>query len=75
MPGGGGTQYKRSYKGRAAIMGSKISLYELPLIKARIWYMNLMIFPKFEPKLFKLKKILEMLGDFAQSLALRPIGI
>ena len=40
----------------AANMGSKISLlvYEWPLIKCKIWYMNGLIFqkfPKFEPKL------------------------
>ena len=52
----GGTQYKRPWWACAANMGSKISLlvYEWPLIKCKIWYMNGLIFqnfPKYEPKL------------------------
>ena len=58
-PGGGGYSVQKTLRGRAANMGSKISLllYECPLKKCRIWYMNGSIFqnfPKFEPKLGRL---------------------
>ena len=54
--GGAGYSVQKTLRGRAANMDSKISLlvYEWPLIKCRIWYMNGSIFqnfPKFEPKI------------------------
>ena len=55
----GGTQYKRPY---GDVPPSKISLsvYEWPLIKCKIWYMNglifFAIFPKFEPKLAQISE-------------------
>ena len=53
---GGGYLVQKTQGGCAANMGSKISLlvYEWPLIKCKIWYMNGSIFQnlaKFEPKL------------------------
>ena len=52
----GGWYSVLNFQGCAANMGSKISLlvYEWPLTKCKIWYMNGSIFqnfPKFEPKL------------------------
>ena len=57
---GGGTQYKDP-GGCAANMGSKISLlvYEWPLVKCKIWYVNGAIFqnfPKFQPKLAQIEE-------------------
>ena len=45
-PGGGGYLVQKTLQGCAANMGSKISLlvYEWPLIKGKIWYMNGSIF-------------------------------
>ena len=68
---GGGSEQKTQL-GRAANMGSKISLvvYEWSLIKCRIWYVNGSVFQnflKFEPKWLKFKKILEKSGDFGQN--------
>ena len=47
--GGGGYLVQKTIRGCAANMGSKISLlvYEWPLIKCKIWYMNGLIFQKF----------------------------
>ena len=58
---------QKTLRGCTANMGSKIRLlvYEWPLIKCKIWYMNGLIFQKFP----KFKKILEKLGNFAQNLA------
>ena len=46
---GGGYLVQKTLRGCAANMGSKISLlvYEWPLIKCKIWYMNGLIFKKF----------------------------
>ena len=58
---GGGYSVQKTLWKHAANMGSKISLlvYEWPLIKCRIWYMNGSIFqtfPKFQPKLAQIFK-------------------
>ena len=47
--GGGGYLVQKTLRGCAANMGSKISLlvYEWPIIKCKIWYMNGSIFSKF----------------------------
>ena len=52
----GGYLVQKTLRGYAANMGSKINLlvYEWPLIRCKIWYMNGSIFQnlaKFEPKL------------------------
>ena len=59
LPTGLDESVEKALLGRAANMGTKISLllYEWPLIKCKIWYMNGSIFqnvPKFEPKLAQL---------------------
>ena len=55
----------------AANMGSKISLlvYEWPLIKCKIWYMNGSIFQNLSQNWLKFKKILEKIGNFVQNFA------
>ena len=70
-----GTPYKRysiqkTLQGRATNMGSKISLlvYEWPLIKCKIWNMN-MNFPKFEQKLAHILDFFFKTGHFAQNWA------
>ena len=55
-------------------MGSKISLlvYEWPLIRCKIWYMNgsfFKIWPNLSQNWLKFKKILEKIGNFVQNLA------
>ena len=64
---GGGYLIQKTLRGCATNMGSKISLlvYEWPLIKCKIWYMNGSIFQNW----LKFKKILEKIGNFVQNLA------
>ena len=74
LSSGGGYLVQKTLRGCAANMGSKISLlvYEWPLIKCKIWYMNGLIFQKFRnlsQNWLKFKKILEKSGDFVQNLA------
>ena len=76
MSGGGEYSVQKTLQGRAANMGSKISLlvYEWPLIKCRNLYMNGLIFQnfqKFERNWLKFKKILEKSGE--REVALKQI--
>ena len=71
---GGGYLVQKTLRGCAANMGSKISLlvYEWPLIRCKIWYMNGTIFkiwPNLSQNWLKFKKILEKIGNFVQNLA------
>ena len=52
-------------------MGNKICLlvYEWPLIKCKIWYMNGSIFQTLSQNWLKFKNILEKIGNFVQNLA------
>ena len=66
-----GYSVQKTLRGCATNMSSKISLlvYEQPLIKSKIWYMNESIFknfPKFDPIL---AQSLGKSGDFTQNLA------
>ena len=67
--GGGGYLVQKTLQGCAANMGSKISLlvYEWPLIKRKIWYMNGLIFqmfPKFESNLAQIQENFGKIGWF-----------
>ena len=70
----GGYLVQKTLQGCAANMGSTISLlvYEWPLIKCKIWYMNGSIFSKFGQIWAKIgskfKKILDKIGNFVQNL-------
>ena len=71
LGGGWVTQYKRPYEECATNMGSKISflVYEWPLIKCKIWYMNEWVnfsifFQIMIQNWVKFKNILEKLGWF-----------
>ena len=63
--GGGGYLVQKTLRGCAATMGSKISLlvYEWPLIKCKIWYMNGSIFQNLANLSLFLKKILEKIRN------------
>ena len=78
----GGYLVQKTLRGCAANMGSKINLlvYEWPLIKCKIWYMNGSIFqnlPKFEAKIgSNLRKFWKKLVIlFIFWLKIEPIGI
>ena len=69
-PGGGGYLVQKTLQRCAANMGSKISLlvYEWPLIRCKIWYMNGSIFPNLSQNWLKFKKILEKIGNFVHGI-------
>ena len=71
-----GYSLQKTLRGHATNMGSKISLlvYEWPLIKNRIWYMNGWIcqnFPKFEPKVAQIKENFGKIGRLCSKFSLK----
>ena len=65
----GGYSVQKTLQGYAVNMGSKIRLlvYEWPLIKCKIWYINGLIFQnflKFEPKLAQISEFFKKIGWF-----------
>ena len=68
--GGGGYLVQKTLQRCAANMGSKINLlvYEWPLIRCKIWYMNGSIFPNLSQNWLKFKKILEKICNFVHGI-------